>query len=207
MPRKKDTTKENAIIEAAVKIFSQKSYHGTTTNEIAKEAGVAEGTIFRYFKTKKEILSKILIKVIEVQAQPMVVDTLKELLEKLDDNNIDEKEFIKTLVKDRLQVARKNFLLLKVLFTEVQYHADLRKTWVEKIAKPSMALAKTYIEKKKQEGKFRADIDSEVAIRSFVGMVSFMILSKAFLYDKLDFAFDEELEQVVDLFFEGITIR
>lgn len=45
--------RKEAVLKAAVKIFSEKGYSAATTSEIAKEAGVAEGTIFRYFKTKK----------------------------------------------------------------------------------------------------------------------------------------------------------
>ena len=45
-------TKEN-IFNAAVKVFAQKGYSAATTSEIAREANTAEGTIFRYYKTKK----------------------------------------------------------------------------------------------------------------------------------------------------------
>ena len=45
--------KEQKILNAACLVFSQKGYSSATTSEIAKWAGVAEGTIFRYFKTKK----------------------------------------------------------------------------------------------------------------------------------------------------------
>ena len=44
--------KEEKILKSAIKIFSEKGFSASTTSEIAKDAGVAEGTIFRYFKTK-----------------------------------------------------------------------------------------------------------------------------------------------------------
>jgi AcrR family transcriptional regulator len=43
------------IIEAAMKLFSQKGYHGTNSKEIAKEAGVATGCFYAYFSDKKEV--------------------------------------------------------------------------------------------------------------------------------------------------------
>ncbi len=49
--------KEQRILEAAIAVFSEKGFSAATTSEIAKNAGVAEGTIFRYFKTKKDILN------------------------------------------------------------------------------------------------------------------------------------------------------
>ncbi|MDK2799014.1 MAG: hypothetical protein PWQ70_633 [Clostridiales bacterium] len=209
MVRKKQGDKENAIIEAAVKVFSQKSYHGSTTSEIAKEAGVAEGTIFRYFRTKKDILSKILIKVIESYAQTVVVDSLREFLTNYKDSNANEKEVIKALLRERLKVIEANLPLVKILFTEIQFHPDLRKVWVEKVVRPSMDLAVAYIEKKKKEGKIKAEVNAEVATRSFVGMVFFMVLSKLMLYEKLDLSLSEsgELDQIVDILFEGIAAR
>lgn len=41
------------IILAAIQAFAEKGYASTSTSEIAKNAGVAEGTIFRHYKTKK----------------------------------------------------------------------------------------------------------------------------------------------------------
>ncbi|MHB8066249.1 MAG: TetR/AcrR family transcriptional regulator, partial [Ruminiclostridium sp.] len=48
--------KEKRILEAAIQISNEKGFSSATTSEIAKRAGVAEGTIFRYFKTKHDIL-------------------------------------------------------------------------------------------------------------------------------------------------------
>lgn len=45
--------KQLKILEAAVEMFAEKGYAATSTSEIAKKAGVAEGTIFRHYKTKK----------------------------------------------------------------------------------------------------------------------------------------------------------
>ncbi len=48
--------KKNKIIEAGFKLFCEKGYHYTNTNEIAKEAGVSTGIVYHYFKDKKAIL-------------------------------------------------------------------------------------------------------------------------------------------------------
>src|SRR5690606_26788480 len=56
---KKKTEKQVKILEAAVDIFSEKGYAATSTSEIAQKAGVAEGTIFKHYKTKKDLLLSI----------------------------------------------------------------------------------------------------------------------------------------------------
>ncbi|WP_339323517.1 TetR/AcrR family transcriptional regulator [Paenibacillus sp. FSL W8-0194] len=52
-------SKKDRIIAAALKLFSQKGFHGTTTKEIANECGVAEGLIFYHFGDKRKLLLHI----------------------------------------------------------------------------------------------------------------------------------------------------
>ncbi|BDU50034.1 TetR/AcrR family transcriptional regulator [Haliovirga abyssi] len=52
--------KKSEILQAAIKVFMRENYQNMKTAIIAKEAGVAEGTIYRYFKNKKEIFVEIL---------------------------------------------------------------------------------------------------------------------------------------------------
>lgn len=48
--------KKNIILGAALQLFVEKGFHGTATSKIAQEAGVANGTLFNYFKTKDELI-------------------------------------------------------------------------------------------------------------------------------------------------------
>lgn len=48
--------KRKAIMEAALKLFTERGFHGTTTTQISKEAGVATGTLFNYFPTKEDLI-------------------------------------------------------------------------------------------------------------------------------------------------------
>ena len=49
--------KKEAIIKAAFKLFTERGFHGTPTSMISKEAGVATGTLFRYFPTKEDLIN------------------------------------------------------------------------------------------------------------------------------------------------------
>ena len=48
--------KEQKILDTSLKLFVERGFHGTSTAEIAKTAGVATGTLFHYFKTKEELI-------------------------------------------------------------------------------------------------------------------------------------------------------
>ena len=53
--------KEQKILDTSLKLFVEKGFHGTSTAEIAKTAGVATGTLFHYFKTKEELIDRLYI--------------------------------------------------------------------------------------------------------------------------------------------------
>ncbi len=57
--------KPEAILSAALKLFVQYGFHGTPTSRIASEAGVSNGTLFHYFKTKDELIIALYIRVKE----------------------------------------------------------------------------------------------------------------------------------------------
>src|SRR5580692_1194158 len=48
--------KRERILEAAVRVFAKKGFHATRVSEVAKAAGVADGTIYLYFKSKDQLL-------------------------------------------------------------------------------------------------------------------------------------------------------
>src|SRR5262245_47623636 len=56
MPRPRSDDKRRRILEAAVRVFARKGYYGARVSEIARKAGVADGTIYLYFKNKEDVL-------------------------------------------------------------------------------------------------------------------------------------------------------
>lgn len=59
MARPKSDDKRQAILDAALKIFAERGITGAPTSAISKEAGVAEGSLFTYFKTKDDLLNEL----------------------------------------------------------------------------------------------------------------------------------------------------
>lgn len=55
--------KRTAIIKAALKLFTERGFHGTSTAQISKEAGVATGTLFNYFSTKEDLINGLYFEV------------------------------------------------------------------------------------------------------------------------------------------------
>ena len=57
MARPKSEDKRNAILEAATRVFAERGLTAAPTSEISKQAGVAEGTLFTYFRTKDDLIN------------------------------------------------------------------------------------------------------------------------------------------------------
>jgi AcrR family transcriptional regulator len=57
--------KREAILVAALKLFVEYGFHGTPTSKIASEAGVSNGALFNYFKTKDELVIALYVKIKE----------------------------------------------------------------------------------------------------------------------------------------------
>ena len=81
----------NKILEVSKELFISKGYENTSTSEIAKAVGIAEGTVFNYFKTKSEIYMSILsVSFINIEDEALaqidfttgVVDIFMDLIEK-----------------------------------------------------------------------------------------------------------------------------
>ncbi|MCK8602785.1 TetR/AcrR family transcriptional regulator [Desulfoferrobacter suflitae] len=66
--RNKSAEKYQRILDAAVKVFAQKGFFQSKVSEIAKEAGVADGTIYLYFKNKDDLL----ISIFEIKMQEVI---------------------------------------------------------------------------------------------------------------------------------------
>jgi AcrR family transcriptional regulator len=57
--RPKSEDKRNAILDAATRVFAERGLTAAPTSEISKQAGIAEGTLFTYFKTKDDLINAL----------------------------------------------------------------------------------------------------------------------------------------------------
>jgi AcrR family transcriptional regulator len=98
---KKIADKRKAIIEAALKLFMERGFHGTSTAQISKEAGVATGTLFNYFSTKEDLINSLYFEVKgelsrsmgkEIEAESSFEDKLRRLWSNLIRWGIDNQE-------------------------------------------------------------------------------------------------------------------
>ena len=106
------------IMQAAVDLISTKSYNGPSTLQIAKHAGLSQATLFKYFKTKEDLLTAIL--------HPVVPGLFGRFFEELLALNTTE-EKVHYLVHNRMAYLKKNRALMKIILQEIFSNKKLRK--------------------------------------------------------------------------------
>ncbi|TCO69702.1 TetR family transcriptional regulator [Marinisporobacter balticus] len=193
---------EKKILEVAIDIFSKKGFTGATTNEIAKGAGVAEGTIFKYYPKKKDLLYGAMIKAIDLFTESIVVDTLKEVIEENKEAPIEI--LLKAIMIDRIKLFENHFPLIKVIFYEMQFHEDLKELFLNKASKNLQEIVPKIFKKRKEKGELK-NINDFVAMRSFLGMIILMFLQRSFLPKENAFeTIEQEIDVLVEIFVNGI---
>ena len=78
MARPRSEDKRNAILDAATHVFAERGLTAAPTSEISKQAGVAEGTLFTYFKTKEDLINALYREIKLELADPMMSDFHRE---------------------------------------------------------------------------------------------------------------------------------
>ena len=201
----KMSEKEKKILDAAIGVISEKGFSAASTSEIARQAGVAEGTIFRYFKTKKDILRGILMHLGNVIAELLVVYGLKKIL--FHEGHEDLRSGIKGVLKDRMAMIDAVFPMLRIVITEAMYHEDIRQILYDKIISRAVEVFEEYHREMVEKGLMKGEIDAVVAGRSILAnLVLFFVYRNLFSpMIELD-DYDRELDQVIDVIMYGIAI-
>jgi len=198
--------KEQRILEASIKVFSEKGFSAATTSEIAKNAGVAEGTIFRYFKTKKDILRGILIQTINLVGEKLVIEQVEKIL--LDNADKDLHTTLKELLYDRLKLVDSIFPMARVIITEALFHEDVREAVFEHIIAKALNVFSLFHQRMAEKGVLRNDLEPEILFRSIIGNMAILIAQKKMFNDQFKLAdLDSEFEKMFDVLLYGIAKR
>lgn len=154
--------RKTQIIKAAIKLFSQKGFTATTTKEIAKKAGISEGTIFRYYKTKKDIL----LYMIDYLTQQNLQNYLKDL-----ETGADPKTALKQMLKTHYRLIVANSDIFKIILYEMQFHKDLKQKFYKDIAQNMLKDITQTLTKLNPDKKIDPNIRAQAILGIFFGLM------------------------------------
>ncbi|MBO8165048.1 MAG: TetR/AcrR family transcriptional regulator [Brevibacillus sp.] len=200
------TEKQRSILEAAIKLFASKGFHASSTSEIAREAGVAEGTIFRHYKTKKDILIAAVAPVIVKIAAPYILKDIRTITEARAEKSF--ADIVTELYRNRLSLLEANEKHFRILIQEAFFHEELRETLLQTVAKEGKQIIQRFVEQRIEAGELRP-LPPEVLMRIVLSLLLGMVAFK-YVVGKEEFASlpeEEQIDLTVDILMNGISQR
>ena len=189
------TARRNQILDAATKIFAEKGFHATTIKDIAREAGIADGTIYIYFENKMALMLGILDRMNESERREADFSQFTEG---------DLRGSMKAYIRHRLAVLKAdNFEIFKVVISEILVNKELRDLYYRKIIEPTNLLAERYFEHWTGQGIIKHG-NAGLATRAISGMVVGIILQYIIGDKTLESAWEELPDVLTDMILDGL---
>lgn len=175
-------TSKTKVMIAALHLFANNGFHATTTAQIAKKAGVSEGTIYKYFDSKEDLLRNILT--------PGIIELCKGFFIEFDRyDTLDE--LVDFIIKDRLTFAENNFELVKLLFQELLLNPfDLSLSQEELINPELIIMSVNALQSKYAE--VNQSLSAIQIIRIFAGPLTSYTLQDKVFSKSIDARFDSQ---------------
>jgi AcrR family transcriptional regulator len=166
------------ILETALKLFAMQGFDATSTRQIAKEAGIAEGLIFHYFPTKASLLTAILED--RLEGRRAFRTQLRPLLE--DAGGKPAPEVLRAAASGWLATLRRDEEIVIVLFTTAQTNPEVREAW-QGLIREGTELLTGYLAARVEAGELRKDLPLETAATMFVSSLIIFFLARRDLPD------------------------
>ncbi|MEK3954192.1 MAG: TetR/AcrR family transcriptional regulator [Psychrobacillus psychrotolerans] len=159
---KKDKPKYKQIIDAAIIVIAENGYHQSQVSKIAKQAGVADGTIYLYFKNKEEILVSVFEEKMEIFAH-----NLKEIIQQ----EISSSEKLYKMIENHFVVLSSDHHLATVTQLELRQANLALRLRINAVLRNYLVLLDTILKEGIEQGEFDRTIDIRLARQMVFGTI------------------------------------
>lgn len=189
--------RKTQILDAALKVFSKNGYHKTKVEDIAREIGIAKGTIYLYFRSKKRIFLALIDRFIVSQMEHFI-----KVIEEVREKDIEEREKLEEIMTAAYTLlAQQGRFLQIVVYEGTELHKDIAKK-ISRVLSKLGGISQDYFEDRKEKGVFR-EVDLRVVLPALVGMfLIFSILSSQ--WTNLNIPPEKLIRELVELYWKGI---
>jgi len=158
----KNNDKKDRILDAAVRVFARNGFFNSKVSEIAKEANVADGTIYLYFKSKDDIL----ISLFEEKMSQIILQMTENLR-----GVSDPREKLRICIRTHLEIMKENHDLAVVITVELRQSAKFMKEYDNRPFSRYLKILSDILQEGKQSRVFRADLTPGMLARALFGML------------------------------------
>lgn len=188
--------KRELILRGAAKAFAKKGFFESRISDVAKAAGVADGTIYLYFENKNQLL-----KTLFEESVSLLIQEAKTHLEQTEE----PMEQMRHLLRLHLEMMEKNPDHAVVF--QIELRQGLRSE--ERFSRESLAnylkIIKGVIENGQQKGVFRQDVHAALVANMCFGILD--ELATRWVLADLSYCLTRDLEQMTSFFFSGILAK
>ena len=195
----KQTVKQKKILEVAIATFAEKGFSNTSTSEIAKKAGVAEGTIFKHYGTKENLLLSIMIPFLKGFFPTMANELMGELMK----DQYSFEDFLRALLTNRRVFFSENREIFQIFIKEMFYKEELRNELLPHVFEIGSYHLMKVIETFKQRGEIKEDIPNESVLKMLITVIGGVFISNFVLLNKHSIS-ENEIEEAIFFILNGL---
>jgi TetR/AcrR family fatty acid metabolism transcriptional regulator len=185
--------KREAILRAAITVFARCGYFNSKVADIAREAGVADGTVYLYFKSKEDILHSIFDRSVDE-----ALGAAKERVEQLSD----PREKLRQIALMHLERLGADRDLAVVFQVELRGSTKFMEEFSAAGFAEYLSLIRTTFEEGQRAGMFRADLNARVVAKVLFGALDEMATN--WILSKRRYKLAPMADQVLDIFLNGV---
>ncbi|MCO4770165.1 MAG: TetR/AcrR family transcriptional regulator [Deltaproteobacteria bacterium] len=186
--------KRRHILEAAVEVFARAGFHKSRVSDVAKEASVADGTIYLYFKSKDEILLSIF-----EEAMAEMIEAVEAQLAPLSDPF----EQLRTFAAFHMSRVEKHKSVAKVLQVELRLSNTFMREYKPTKLKQYLDIVGRIVRLGQSQGVMRDDVNPIIIRRALFGALD-EIAMQWILTPAARYGLKESASQIADVFAAGL---
>jgi len=193
--RKKQKDARTSILQAALEEFSEKGFHASTIDSIAERAGIAKGTVYRYFNTKEGLFTAL------------KEDTMTEFVELARQDLSQQDDILKiiaSVIRMYLSFFERNSAFFKVI---IQEHKDFGTEFSEKFIN-ELILALPGLKRRCWKASRSGHLKQMNYFTVFYGIIGFLngVIQK-WLHDGGEGSLVDEIDTVTEVLFYGFVVQ
>ena len=186
--------KYEAILRAAIKVFSRSGFFNSKVADVAREAGVADGTVYLYFKNKDDILVSIFNHVMD---EALALG--RKRLEKISD----PLEKLKQIVQAHLDLLGRDRDLAVVFQVELRSSTKFMEQFSSTKVAEYLEQIRGVIEEGQKKGVFRSGLNTTIAAKVLFGALDEMATN--WVLSRKRYSLVSTAEPVIDLLMNGMA--
>lgn len=187
--------KRALIIHAAVQVFAEKGYLLAPVSDIARRAGVADGTIYRYFKNKDDLL----LSIFEEKMDELLVGLGEALAE-----TRDPLDKVRKFARFHFDQVRDHREAAEVLQVELRLSTKFLKEYRPIKLWAYLGVFGQIVREGQAQGLFRPGVDPFIGMWAFFGAMDELAMQWVLSRDKDRFQLEDAATQVSEIFIRGM---